>query len=320
MSAKLARNGLGGSLVGLGLLFAVRSWADPVPILQYNFNEGGGATANSTGSDKTPLTMRDKSFNLPTDYHGGSGSGVTNAKGDNSFYNRPLGADKVTGYADEPFVAAIDKLVSFTLTAWIAPSPQPIPATSVESLFFKFDSGAGFVLQAIPGGGAVNAKGFGLSLSVNGGTSSTLSIAYPYTAYDFIAVTYDGTAAADNVNFYLGLRGSGDTSEVTLVSTKTINQGQVGAVNKGLTIGSMPRGNSPFLGLMDDVNIFGTTKANDASGVLSLAQLETLRKSELAVPEPSSLVLVGTGLFVIAGIGAASRRRPARQPHLLVAH
>jgi hypothetical protein len=283
---------------GAMLFFATSCWAQ-LAILEYGFNEPGGSRAESTGSNKTPLTMRSKTLGLPQDYHGPDMSGVTNQRGDRAFYNRDLGGlAGSTGYADQPYVADIDGLSSFTLTAWMAPIPQPIPAGTPEILFFKFDSNHGFVAQFLPG----NDTSFRAGLSVDGASAITGAI-YPYTPYDFFAVSYDGTAQTDNVKFYLGRRGNGAAAQVRLVNTATINQGAVDATNAGLILGSQRTGLSPFLGVIDDARIFGTKNANDPRGALSLDQLEAVRRFNLitlSVPEPASgkMMMIGGVLLV----------------------
>jgi hypothetical protein len=148
--------------IGVSCLFSTHAWAQ-LAILEYRFNEAGGATADSTGSDTAALTMRDTT-GLAADYHGPNMSGVTNKPGDRSFYNRPLGMLNLTGYADQAFVPAIDGLVSFTLQAWVTPIP-PIPQNNSQVLFFKFDGNRGFVLTLV----GSKDDGVGAFFTVNGG-------------------------------------------------------------------------------------------------------------------------------------------------------
>lgn len=288
---------------GIGFLgIAAAPALAQLPILEYRFNEAGGSRADSTGSNTTPLTMRNSIGNA-TDYHGGSRSGVTNQRGDNSFLNRNLGVADGTGYANQPYIAAIDALTSFTVTAWIAPTSGNAPRTlargATEGLAFKFNDNHGFVVQVI----GFNNNGFGAGLAVDAGSVSFADTSYPYTAYDFLAVSYDGTRTDNNVKFYRGLRGDGDDSKVTLVKTLTLNQGAVDAVNAGLIVGSQRGGANPFLGLIDNFSIYGSRNAGDPRGALSLEQLEAARRFDLTttqVPEPATWTMLIAGMVAVA--------------------
>lgn len=297
--------------LGAGLLGLAAPALAQLPILEYRFNEVGGSRAESTGSNATPLTMRNSTFSMATDYHGSDQSGVTNQRGDYSFLNRNLGVADGTGFADQPYVAAIDALTSFTVTAWIAPTSGNAPRTlargSTEVLAFKFDNNHGFVVQVV----GFNDNGFGAQLAVDGGSVSFADASYPYTAYDFFAVSYDGTQTENNVKFYRGLRGNGDDAKVTLVKTLSLNQGAVDAVNAGLIVGSQRAGANPFLGLIDNFSIYGSRNAGDSRGALSLEQLEAARRFDLTtslVPEPATWMMLITGALILtltrrAGLG-----------------
>src|SRR6185295_18805700 len=109
----------------------------------------------------------------------------------------------------------------------------------------------------------------------------------------FFTVTYDGTAAANNVRFYKGTR----TNIVALLETRTLNQGRVLGNTQSITIGNANSDGSlmrPFDGWLDDMRVFGD-KLN-SSGALTLQQLEWLRNKDVQnFSEPVALSATHTG-------------------------
>ncbi len=94
----------------------------------------------------------------------------------------------------------------------------------------------------------------------------------------FIAATYDGTATADNLKFYLGDDDPNSTS--TLVGTFTADAGPTVDSEARFGIGftdAAPTSNQSLNGLQDDVRVY-----NDA---LSAADINAVRLTNV-VPEP----------------------------------
>ena len=96
----------------------------------------------------------------------------------------------------------------------------------------------------------------------------------------FFAVTYDATAAIEQVEFYLG-----DASHAAeLDRSVTYAQGPLGPRTGPLTIGAFSpatrtgKGDRLFRGLIDDIRIFGSS--TDGAGALSLEQVRDIQQGE----------------------------------------
>src|SRR3972149_675501 len=211
-------------------------------ILKYTFDETG-TTAPSTGSDVTSVTLRN-SAGAATDLHSADGLGVSSLTGDRAFDNTAstsMGGSG--GRADQADLVAIDTLTSFTLQGWF----KTAGSTAI--------GGGGGTRKAVLLHNTSTSQGqtkgfelFGqqnkLKLAVDG--SNVETSAYGDTqSWIFFAVTYDGTLTSDNVKFYKGSA----SSEVTLVTTLTIDKGRVEDDTGGLGIGNESgRKDLPFYG------------------------------------------------------------------------
>jgi len=96
----------------------------------------------------------------------------------------------------------------------------------------------------------------------------------------FFAVTYDATAAIEQVEFYFG-----DASHAAeLDRSVTYAQGPLGPRTGPLTIGAFNpttrtgKGDRLFRGLIDDIRIFGSS--TDGAGALSLEQIRDIQQGE----------------------------------------
>lgn len=271
-------------------------------ILDYDFNQvtGGGTSAPSTGSTTTSLNLYD-SAGTQTNLHGAAGSGVSGAAGDLAFDNSAstgMGSGGTGGRAQSGNISTINSLQSFTLTGWFKTgSTTPIGA---NAFLINNQSGTtdGFRLYSGSTGS--------LALNVNGAavTSSGASTYAATEAWVFFAVTYDGTLSSNNVKFYVG----NTSAAASLNVTRSLAQGIASANSGGFALGNVLNSNiRPFDGYLDNISVYGSQ--TDGSGVLSLAQIESVRQADL-VPEPASLAFLGCGAGLLA---AVCRRRGAWQ-------
>jgi hypothetical protein len=178
-----------------------------------------------------------------------------------------------------PNSSSLQNLSSFTITGWI----NGFPTTAPTSPFLVDNQMAttGFSLQVI----SSNPR---LRLTVDGVSVDTPNGSMPNNQWVFFAVTYDGTLAANNVNFYLG---DGTTLSQS-GSTLTLNQGSVDAIVGDLFIGRSRVGSAAAADMLDDVRIYGVQSGS--GGVLDASALHAVM-----VPEPSSagLILLGWALY-----------------------
>ena len=256
-------------------------------ILEYKFNETG-TTAPSTGSNTTAVLTLRNNAGAETDLHSADGLGASSGlTGDRAFDNTAsdsMGGDG--GRADQADSAAndIDTLTSFTLQGWFKTAGSTaIDGVTGSKRAVLLQNGTGF---------SGNTDGFQLfghqehlKLRVDNGDAEAPKLAYGGTqSWIFFAVTYDGTLNLDNVKFYKGSA----SSEVTLVTTQTIeDKGQVNTETIGLGIGNESGSNgSAFDGYLDNVRVYGT-QSNNNSGVLTLAQLESIRTGDVPVSSTS---------------------------------
>jgi hypothetical protein len=157
-------------------------------------------------------------------------------------------------------------------------------------------------MNATPNSDPVSADNFRLGLflgnNVSAGANDFVSIfsnddVGAADRWVFLAVTYNGTIAADNIRFYIG----GPSTPVMLVGTPlttlqlTIDAGPARA-GVGFT-DAAPTANTSAIGLQDDVRVYGSA--------LDSAALDQIRLANL-VPEPSAALL--------AGMRSPSRRLP----------
>ncbi len=260
-------------------------------ILDYNFNQTGTtATNNGTAGAAANLSLQNSS-GTATDLHGASGSGVSGLAGDRAFDNSAstgMGSAGTGGRAVTAPVSLLNGLTSMTLAGWFN---VPTAIGGNARLMDNLGTNLGFNLYA-SGSGI-------LSLQVNAGAATSTASYGATGSWVFFAVTYDGTLSSNNALFYVG----STASAVSLVKTATLNQGALGTSGVNFGAGNMQNGFArPVDGLMDNIQLYG---ANSGSGgVLTSSQLEVIRA--VAIPEPSSLALIGLSL---AGIAFAHRRR-----------
>lgn len=272
--------------------------ANAAHLLGYNFNE----TGTSAAADGSAATAGSPTLNLignngsPADLHAGPGSGVSGASGDRAFDNTGstgiLTASRGQHAAD---FNAIDGLTKFTLGGWFK-----LPSTATESIGRQaalFENGTISVLDPLAGfrlrGGAAANSGT-LALRVNRDFEVESSAAYTEIGqWVNFAVTYDGTKATNNVQFYKGTT----TSPLTLVSMRSLNAGPTAQDAIPLTVGTTPTSGltfNSFNGLLDNLRIWDS--------VVPLAGLEAVRQGDVGVPEPATGVQLGLGFLLSQGV------------------
>jgi len=297
-------------------------------LLKYLFNETG-TTATSSGSVSQTLYMY-AANGAAAAMHSAAGLGVQGGLGlpdshlDRCFNNtsstgmgRPAaGGDYSGGGARASAnVSEIECLVSFTLSAWFK-TDTTTPWSNYARIAQMFKSDAGYELI-----GSFNSPGsarWEIDASVSDADAGDFADTQKWV---FIAMTYDGTATAGNLKFYKGYRtaaeaGKGPGSDaVQLMSTHTANMGTTDDCGGCFTVGNMDSSterNRPFDGYLDNVRLWGTKTAGDASGAIGLSDLEKVRHMDVGVvPEPSSVGLMTTGLMSLFFFtrGAKTRRQ-----------
>jgi hypothetical protein len=263
-------------------------------IINYTFDAGTGTTAASTGS-LAPATL---TFSAGAAY-GTAGSGVSGASTDFalSLPDATFGDNRASNLTPSA-LTGLNGLTSYTISTWfnrgaITSSGRLLNiATSSGSSIDIFKDGANnFTFNT----GGVNTSSGGSTIL------NTLG------SYVFFAVTVDSTVATNNIKFYAGT----STGAVGLVSQHTFATPAdlVTGIASSFTVGNRTANDRGFGGsasFIDELNIFGATSG--AGGVLSLSQLDDLRVSTSAIPEPSSFA----SLAGLAMIGFASLRRRRR--------
>ena len=261
--------------------------ASGIPLLQYRFNETG-TTATNSGTASATLQFSNSAGNL--DLHSADGGGVSGLPGDRAFDNSAstaMGSAGVGGKGEQAHVADTDDLKSLTLQGWF--NAQEV----IDNVARIVDNQIGNTSFLILGSAG------GLNFEINNVSSKAGSFGDVGT-WVFFAVTYDGTTSTNNVHFYKGTR----TSAVALVSTGSLSTGTALGNTSPLEIGNWhDTWDRPFDGLLDDLRVYGAK--SDASGVLSLSELESLRTQDiLNVPEAS-----GAGILFVSIAALASRKR-----------
>ena len=253
------------------LIFSISSYGKE-PILEYLFDEIG-MFAYSTGSDKTPLVLINNR-STEEDLHSEGGMGVSGSPNDRAFDNYSWCHPHQGGIAladSEELATKIAGLKSLTIQGW----------------FFTDEIQASYLT---PKGGLNEApivRGpfmLDMSQSIEDirlrfrvATNRAISgVGYAKTKeWVFFAATYDKTKRSQNVNFYIGTK----AQPVTLVSTTTL----IVELREDLLFqlgGHTPGGVGMFYGLLDNIRLYGSD--TDATGVLTLGELEKLRINDLS--------------------------------------
>ena len=190
-------------------------------------------------------------------------------------------------YADLSSAAvmgAVKNLKSFTISGWVNCRLDNTNYGGGRIVsWFKDVDGYGGVDLAFRSGGRLGLGVNQYNDASGGGVLSspgkiTVDPTVSYNNWRFFAVTYDGTAASNNVKFYFGT----NNIPASLDNPETYNRGAVkNNVAPTLTVGNVPSNHrtqgfyAPFHGLIDQVRIYGSTSNN--SGVLTLDQIQSLQ-------------------------------------------
>ncbi len=276
------------SLVAGGLMLSTAS--AQTLLLRYTFDESSGDAVN----------------------HGSAGGSGVFTGGATRTSSTPSGsgfAADISGsgqYVAGGNLSALDGLSSFTLTGWMNLQANPAHGARIMTKQEAWDGasspGFSFAINN-PTAGTISSSNFQLNLALGGegGFSFNTSGANLDAAnqWVFVAVTYDGTAATNNVTFYHGsqtngaalLGTSGSSAAGTTLATSV--EFMVGSTGASAGAASPPA-------WYDDIRVY--------SGVLNQAQLEDVRLA--AIPEPSTYAAIFGGLALL---GAFVYRRRVRK-------
>jgi hypothetical protein len=271
--------------------------AQVTPLLQYTFDEPSGAaldTGTPPPADGTLQGGAVRTTNTPS----GSGFAV------DLITNEATGGYAHVNTAGD--VPKLDGLGQFTLSTWInlddpgSGSDRLMSKQAGDSPLFS-----GFMWNINnPTAGGTRANG-----DVNSGLFVGGSTGFAFATSDadvnlldhwvFLAVSYDGTLAADNTRFYVG---DLDSPVTQLGSVRTINAGTTADADTRFGVGftdAAPTADTSANGLYDDVRVYGSA--------LDATALDAVRLQN--VPEPASLL----GVMLLGGMALArgGRRRCA---------
>jgi len=169
-------------------------------------------------------------------------------------------------------------LSQFTLTAWVKPVTDFSTLTSGEYPRIIMAGATPAYDTSVTNGTALLGYNSGqLQFTVNTGNLVTPTSVLTGSDWVFVAVTYDSTLSANNVNFYIGSR----TATPVVVSTQTLTQGPVAFGTSAYAyLLNRSKLDRAFAGWGDDFRIF--------SGALSQSALETVRASAVSNSAPAA--------------------------------
>lgn len=277
---------------------AVSGLADvlPTPVIEYDFNTPSGtATYANSGSAGSAWNLSTLGQAMLYTEAGGNPLGYTPSNSPTSVSGRvPSAVYQYSGYHDGFYSSATDKttldgLTGFTLVMWVR-----APSTTTRARLISYHNettSAGFDFYLA---GTNNAY---LNLRVDGVAASAMSNVGISTEWNYVAVTYDGSASTGNVSYYMG---NGTT--LSAAGTANLNAGTTGDPGAiMLALMNHATLNRNTNGLFDNVGIYNS--------VLSAGQISQLMMVNdiAAVPEPASLACLAIGGAALL----AARKRPA---------
>lgn len=284
-------------------------------LYQWNFDGGSGTSVAPTTAVNGGGALSMSYGGSASSLYGGAGSGVSGAAGDLAFANNNTAYGNASGSGLAASTVGdinLGTLTQFTMTGWMkadggftainggggatttfqrvfmigAGTPDTGSANSATiALFNNSTSPSGFTnsiqLKLGNAAGAINGPN-----GTDGGLSGQGTLNSYGSSWTFFAITVDLTAAANNVNFYLGDAGS-------LSSPITISYNNAGSPIGSIAFGSTDsalllnraNGQRGFDGWGDDFRFY--------NGVLDSTAVDATRIS--AVPEPGTVALAGLG-------------------------
>jgi hypothetical protein len=252
----------------------------------WNQDETSGNLIDSTGGHPPGVATGSPAYGQPGVPNGTYGAlTVTNAAGNSIGYGPSTSDEFFTIGADNNNPAMnLDRTGAFTVMGWINPAIPTLPASTYR--FFSTGSGAG------------GDRGWGIGLRLNGATGANSSIrlttygiadndSSPFNVnfgeWMHVAATYDN----GNINYFLnGNALDSDTSLFgnELAPGRLVIGGRVGANDV-----------DQASGLLDGIRIYNE--------VLPLAQIQQAAVVSISIPEPSTFILAGMALILLAWRG-----------------
>ena len=242
-------------LTGCVVLMASFTMAQAGLLVHYDFEEGSGtAAADAAGGDNTGTFSATPGWSSDAaPVPGGSSYSVQ--------LSTP-GSDTLSTPDDD----ALDALSAYTMALWIKDEPSSSTYAYPRLVFKNDSSDKGYVLHMTP------SSSIQLLHDWPSGTTVSHASVADLSGWHHWAVTFDSTAASDNVNLYID-GNPVDSKDYTGVATGNADAFHVISPNG---IGN----------LVDDFRFY-----NDA---LSASEVEAL------VPEPSTVIMLGALLAVSA--------------------
>jgi hypothetical protein len=256
-------------------------------ILKYDFNEGEGTTAASSGAVSDPLTFKDKLGIPTTALWGYSGSGPSGLVGDRAL--NLTGADGMGTtfagpHASLESLGPVDALERFTITGWFRPNTEDLARANLVTIR---NGNMELRIVGLSGGMEPGARSR-LRLLINDSVPMAEVDAVgdfeplwstPYV-WGFFAISYDGLSESNQVVFYSG--GVSTPAALSISSYPWLSP--IATVrfplgNSTICIGSDPSNSDPFQGYTDDIHVYGTA--------LGLSEVEEVRSS--GVPGPGMI-------------------------------
>jgi hypothetical protein len=261
-------------------------------IHEWNFN-GSGTSVSDSGTGDMTLDLLDRT-GVSADMHGPDGSGVTGQSGDKAFFtDAASGMRSAAGQARYDAVndSAMSGAKSYTHLFWIKPQTQWRSGSGTSTYVWE-ESASGLRVH-IGSGNATGPYWTVRSNIGNIGWRGTWDLMPDEDLNTWYMMAVTGDFATGDTAVYLG----GEDKEMELIQEKTyadkIGDSFTLSTSTPAGLSGYPGGTSAgFDGYYDNVRSYASF--DDASGALSIAQLEAIRQADL-VPEPGTLILLGIG-------------------------
>lgn len=241
-------------------------------ILTFQFNEGAGTTAASTGIVTDPLTLRNTDGTPTTGLWGSPGSGPSGVENDLAL--NLAGADGMgSGFsgpnASLTALSSLAILQEFTITGWFRTLTSDLGRASLLYL----QCGVGHLsITGLSGGPSEARNRLRLIVDPAGNSFPAIDALGAFESlwsspneWAFFAISYSGV----ETSFYSG----SIALPSSLSATSPAASVQVPLSGASLWLGTRPGHENPLKGSLDDVRLYGTA--------LSPAQIEQVRASAL---------------------------------------